>query len=126
MEYNDLTRDSFMDFLSEKEINIISIDDGSNLLDKIYSEIPDMILLNVQISGIDAIETIYQIRNMKDKKLASLPIIALSTVIFPGKKERYLASGANEYFLKPISLQNFIELLQNYFENSGILPGLWQ
>ena len=54
----------------------------------------DLILLDLQMPGMDGLEVMHQLRNNDTWK--DIPIIALTALAMPGDRERCLAAGANE------------------------------
>ena len=116
MDFNDASRKSFTDFLVEKEINVIFVEDVSIFIEKIKTETPDLIIFNSQITGFNGLESLRLIRSLPGKNYASVPIITLSSVLLPDDKERFIDAGADEYILKPLVLNNFLEMLKKYFE----------
>jgi CheY-like chemotaxis protein len=70
-------------------------------------QMPDLLLMDMQMSVMDGFETIGQIR-----KLADLPIIALSAADTPDDRERCLAAGATEYLPKPVKLKQLAEIVR--------------
>jgi CheY-like chemotaxis protein len=73
---------------------------------------PDILLIDIQIPGMDGLETIHRIRIHSDAKVATTPIIAITALAMPGDRERCLAAGANEYLSKPLQLVNLISVIQ--------------
>jgi CheY-like chemotaxis protein len=64
---------------------------------------PDLVILDIQMPGMDGLETIHHIR--ADPAVGTVPIIALTALTLPGDRERCLAAGATAYLVKPVSLR---------------------
>jgi CheY-like chemotaxis protein len=62
---------------------------------------PDLILMDIQLPGIDGLEAIRRIR--ADRTSAAIPIIAITSYAMSGDRERLLAAGCNGYIEKPIN-----------------------
>ncbi|MCB0164048.1 MAG: GAF domain-containing protein [Anaerolineae bacterium] len=73
---------------------------------------PDLILMDIQMPGINGIEAIHQIRQ-NHPNLASTPIIALTALAMPGDRQRCLEAGANEYVCKPVGPSSLVRLIKN-------------
>lgn len=74
---------------------------------------PDLILMDIQMPGMDGLEVIRHIRSNQDAALAATPIIALTALAMNGDREQSLAAGANEYISKPVKLQSLHQAIQN-------------
>jgi len=71
----------------------------------------DMILMDIQMPGMDGIETTKAIRNL-GAPFCALPIVALTANAMPGDEERYLAAGMNAYLPKPLMLDRLSQLFE--------------
>lgn len=73
--------------------------------------LPDLILLDVQLPGMDGYSVAEQLR--KNKRLANIPIIAVTSYAMTGDRERILEAGCTSYIEKPINPDTFhIEITQ--------------
>lgn len=78
--------------------------DGMSGLDKVHSERPDLILLDINLPDIDGYEVARRIRaNHKD--LQYVPIIALTANALIGDADRALAAGCDVYMSKPVNIR---------------------
>ncbi|MEK8015552.1 MAG: response regulator [Candidatus Parabeggiatoa sp.] len=105
------TIEMLFDYLVAKGYHVISASDGAEAIAQAQSDSPDLILMDIQMSGMDGLEAIKRIR--ADPKQASTPIIALTALVIPGNKERCLAAGANDYLSKPINLKQLKQKIKN-------------
>jgi PAS domain S-box-containing protein len=76
---------------------------GEEALAKYKTGKYDVILMDVQMPGIDGIETANRIKKI-DGTDNHTPIIALTAYALKGDRERYLAMGMDEYVSKPINM----------------------
>ena len=72
----------------------------------------DLILMDIQLPGMDGIEATGIIKNMPNFK--KVPIVALTAYAMGGDKERFLAAGLDDYISKPLNLSDFIKKLEKY------------
>lgn len=76
--------------------------DGSVVLEEIKKSKPDVVLMDVFLSKIDALGVLTR---LKEQKLDCRPAIALiSSVDNPGFEKELLSAGASYYFLKPFEM----------------------
>jgi len=73
---------------------------------------PDLILMDIQLPGIDGLETTKRIRKLEvDRKT---PIIALTSYAMTGDREKSLAAGCTGYIEKPINPDTFMGEIEKY------------
>lgn len=70
-----------------------------------------LILMDIQMPVMDGYEATAAIRNLKDKKLASIPILAMSANAFEEDKQEALKSGMNGHIAKPINIKKLFDTL---------------
>ena len=112
VEDNEQNRELFHDLLISKGYTVIEAVDGEMALAKIRSETPDLILMDIQIPKIDGVELARRIRN--NPSLNNIIIIALTAHAMKGAKEDFLKAGFDDYIAKPISIQLFLQTIENY------------
>jgi PAS domain S-box-containing protein len=108
---HEKTIDMLFDYLVANGYQVISAYEGLQAISKVQSDNPDLILMDIQMSGMDGLEAIERIR--AEPKQSKTPIIALTALVMPGDKERCLAAGANDYLSKPISLKQLRQKIDN-------------
>jgi two-component system cell cycle response regulator DivK len=70
------------------------------------SEHPDLILMDIQLPGMDGLEATALLKD--DAETRDIPVIALTALAMKGDEERIRAAGCNGYISKPISYQSFL------------------
>src|SRR5881398_3098785 len=75
--------------------------DGAAGVAKARAELPDLILMDIQLPVLDGYEATRQIK--ADPNLAATPIIAVSSFAMKGDEEKARASGCDHYVTKPYS-----------------------
>ncbi len=73
--------------------------------------LPDLMVIDVHMRGLDNFETIRQIRRI-NPKLARIPIIALTALTTPGDRRRCLEAGASDYLRKPVDPAKLLEIIE--------------
>ena len=97
------------DALRRKPWRLILAEDGVRAVEQATIHKPDLILMDVQMPKMDGLTAIRRIRANEDRKIAEIPIIALTALAMNGDRERCLLAGADDYISKPV---NFKELYQ--------------
>lgn len=72
----------------------------------------DLILLDIQLPGMDGYETARRLREIQ--AIADLPIVALTSYAMPGDREKALSAGCTGYIEKPINPATFISQIEAY------------
>ena len=86
--------------LLEDEYALAEYDTGMAALDGLPQQMPDLILLDISLPGMDGVEVLQHIR--ADARLHHIPVIALTAHAMAGDRERFLAAGFDGYVTKPI------------------------
>ena len=91
---------------------------------RMIAETPfDLVLMDMQMPGLDGYATVRTIRELAAGK--QVPIIAVTAHSMPGDRERTLDAGCTDYVSKPIQTQDLLQLIEHYLggsyvgENSG-------
>jgi CheY-like chemotaxis protein len=71
---------------------------------------PDMILMDIQMPGMNGLDAIAHLRGKAE--FAAIPIIALTALAMPGDRERCLRAGATEYMSKPVRLKSLKQMIE--------------
>ena len=85
--------------LEQAHFHVITAVDGSDGLEKLYSNACDLVLTDINMSNMDGYEFIRRVR--ADGKYGFLPIIIVSTESEGKDKTRGFEAGANVYVVKP-------------------------
>ncbi len=85
--------------------------DGPKGLEMVSRIRPDLILLDIQLPGMDGYEVSRRLRQLEEGR--HLPIIAVTSYAMLGDREKALAAGCNGYVEKPINPDTFVTEIQN-------------
>lgn len=84
--------------------------DGSEVLELLKTEIPDMILLDIMMPNVDGYTTLSEIK--KDKNLSGIKVILLSAKSGEADIKKGLELGADDYITKPYSIKKLTERVE--------------
>ena len=93
--------------LQQARFQVITAVDGSDGLEKLYTNSCDLVLTDINMGNMDGYEFIRRVR--ADRKYSSLPIIIVSTESEGKDKTKGFDAGANLYIVKPSSPEMMIE-----------------
>jgi two-component system, cell cycle response regulator DivK len=102
-----------MRFLLEKSgFTVVGVDNGPDGIETALRMIPDGILLDIQLPGMDGYTVAQEL--VKHHELDGKPIIAVTSYAMVGDRERALAAGAIGYIEKPIDPDTFVGEICHY------------
>lgn len=78
-------------------------------IDIAQRETPDLILMDVQMPGMDGIEAMRILK--ADARTSTIPVIALTALAMKGDRERLLEAGFDHYIEKPIDYLAFLDVV---------------
>ncbi|MEA5448574.1 PAS domain S-box protein, partial [Leptolyngbya sp. CCNP1308] len=96
-------------YLTAKGYRLLLARQGEAAIALALAENPDLIVMDMQLPGIDGLEAIRRIRD--EPHLADRPIIALTA--YSAVSERCLAAGANQHLGKPLKLKQLAATIQH-------------
>ncbi len=100
-------------FLLEKRghvvVSAVSGPEGLELAERI---LPDLILLDIQLPGMDGYEVAVALKSRPSVK--HIPIVAVTSYAMLGDRERILAAGAAGYIEKPIDPATFVDEVEAF------------
>ena len=73
------------------------------------AERPDLILMDIQLPGMDGLEATALLKG--DATTRAVPVIALTALAMKGAEERIRAAGCDGYIAKPMGIQDFLETI---------------
>ena len=112
------------DVLELANYEVIQAKDGDEGLEKVYSESPDLVLLDVSMPKMDGYEVVRAIR--KDMLTQNIPVIMLSVRGAEGDEVKGLNLGVDDYIIKPFNtlllLARVRAVLSRTRRSTGINP----
>ena len=103
------------DYLESAAYKVVTARNGMEGITQARQVRPDLILMDVQMPGIDGLEATQILRSEPEFK--HTPIIALTALAMPNDRERCLAAGMDEYITKPVHLKTLIKIIGNFLSD---------
>jgi len=91
---------------------VIEAGTGEEGVELALKEKPDLVIMDLQLPGIDGLEATRRIRNSEANE--EIPIIALTSHAMAGDKEKALKAGCTGYIEKPINPETFMAEIEKY------------
>jgi two-component system cell cycle response regulator DivK len=90
-------------------------EDGLTLAAK---EPPDLVLMDLQLPGIDGMEALRRLR--QNPRTADIPVVAVTAQAMKQDRERVMDAGFNGYVEKPISVRTFPDQVRSFLPNEEV------
>ena len=92
------------------------VEDGQAALDYLKGNVPDLVLMDLQMPKMNGMEATWAIRNSpRFKDVSHIPIIALTAYAMSGDREKFMSSGMDGYLPKPLDMKELESVLKGYF-----------
>ena len=111
VEDNEINQSLMKHLLAAWQINFDMEDNGEGATQRIKTSKYDLVLMDIQMPGMDGYSTTDYIRK---QLLSAVPIIAMTARAMPGEKEKCLQYGMSDYISKPIDATELKKLLARY------------
>jgi CheY-like chemotaxis protein len=93
--------------LTEYDHTVLEAVTGEQAIEVASATAPDLVLMDLQLPGIDGFETMTALRAIPGR--AALPVIAVTSFAMVGDRDRALQAGFDHYLTKPIDPETFVE-----------------
>jgi CheY-like chemotaxis protein len=113
IEDNELNMKLVRRLLTLGEYSILEAADAETGIQMAHKHRPDLILMDIQLPGMDGLEASKFIST--DLDLKDIPIIALTSYAMQGDEEKAKKAGCIGYITKPIDTKKFLETIGYYF-----------
>ena len=106
VEDNELNRDMLIRRLNRAGIDVIPAEDGQQALDKMISEQPRLVLMDMNLPVLDGWSACRKAR--QDDRIKHIPIIALTAHAMEADRLSALEAGCDDYATKPIDFPGLL------------------
>lgn len=94
---------------------VLEAEDGETGIKIAQEELPDLILMDVNLPDIDGLTATGRLKNISETE--AIPVIALTANAMLGDRERCLAAGCSDYIPKPISKNVLLDTVEKTLNN---------
>ena len=110
VEDNEMNRDMLSRRLERKGYAVVMAVDGGEGVAKAGAEMPDLILMDMNLPVLDGWEATKQIK--ASPQTGAIPVIGLSAHAMSGDREKGLAAGCDDYDTKPVEFPRLLEKIE--------------
>ena len=114
VEDNDKNMKLARDVLQAKGYQTLEAVTGEEGVKLAKANTPDLVLMDIQLPGINGIEAFKQLR--ADPQTARIPVVALTASVTPTDRSQITAAGFDAFVGKPINLKEFLETVKRLVE----------
>jgi two-component system cell cycle response regulator DivK len=111
VEDNEFNLKIVRQLLSRTSYRLIEAMDGESGIATAQNELPDLILMDVQLPKLSGLDATRQLR--ADAKTAAIPIVVITSFALSGDAEKAKAAGASAYLAKPYSPRELLQMIRN-------------
>ncbi len=116
VEDNELNQKLFCDLIGVCGADVVQTREGTRVLEIAREERPDLILMDIQLPQVSGLDITAELK--KDAELASIPVIAVTAFAMKGDEDKIRKGGCEDYLSKPISVPDFMAMINKYLDKS--------
>lgn len=117
VEDNPMNMELVAELLESNGMEVTKAVDGPESLEFIKNNAFDLVLLDIQLPGIDGLEVLKIIK--EDSSLQQMPVIALTAHAMQGDEQHFIDLGCVGYISKPIDVFQFMEQIHHFLDQMG-------
>jgi two-component system cell cycle response regulator DivK len=110
VEDNEFNRKIVRDLLSRQPYDLLEAQDGEAGVEAARRELPDLIIMDVQLPKISGLDATRRIR--AEPATAKIPIIVVTSFALSGDDKKAMDAGASAYLAKPYSPRQLLEAIR--------------
>ena len=114
VEDQEDNRQIMFDLLTSAGFEVIAAHTGDEGVAMAEAERPDLILMDIQLPGIDGYDATHQIK--AKEALSAIPIIAVTSYALSGDEALAISAGCDAYFAKPVSPRKLLSKIKDYLD----------
>jgi len=113
VEDNELNMKLVRSLLQIRNYGVLEAVDAETGIQLTRKYQPDLVLMDVQLPGIDGLKATQIIKG--DPALKDIPVVALTSYAMQGDEEKAVKAGCTGYITKPLDTKAFLETIDQYF-----------
>lgn len=115
VEDNPLNLKLVRSLLSLGGYQVLEAEDAEKGIQMAFRHRPDLILMDLQLPGIDGLEATQVIKENQETR--RIPVVALTSYAMPGDEFKAQEAGCTGYITKPINTRTFLESIRGYLDH---------
>ena len=119
VEDNELNMEIAQIVLRKAGLVVDTAENGREAVAKAQAKRYDIILMDIQMPVMNGYEATRAIRQLADKRLASVPIIAMTANAFQEDKAKALSEGMDGHVAKPLKVEVLLQAMQEALQKQG-------
>lgn len=117
VEDNPLNQELVVDLLEAAGYSVLQAEDGLGLLERVKQKRPDLILLDLQLPGVDGFTLAHQLK--ADPETQSIPLLAMTAYAMPSDQAQALEAGCDGYLAKPLNTKELVQTITRILGGRG-------
>lgn len=119
IEDEEMNRDMLSRRLMRNGFDVVMAFDGEQGVEMAQAEIPNLILMDWSLPGMDGLEATRQIKSKPETN--AIPIIVVTANALSSDRDKALAAGCDDYDTKPIELARLLGKINGLLNGNGTL-----
>ena len=112
VEDNDKNMKLFRDVLQASGYSTFEATTGEQAVELALVHEPALVLMDVQLPGIDGVDALEQLR--QDERTSLIPVLALTAQAMSGDRDRFLDAGFDGYLSKPVDVAELLQTVREH------------
>lgn len=118
VEDNPVNQKVVLAMLRKRGYEVDVAGDGLGAIEALREKRYALVLMDVQMPGLDGLETTRRIR--AEERFKQLPIVAMTAHAMSGDRERCLDAGMNAYLAKPVDQRNLLRVISELTSGAAV------
>ncbi len=114
VEDNEQNRELIVELLKLKEYKVYAAENAEDGIKMVFKERPDLILMDIQLPGMDGIEATKIIKGSPETR--DIPVVAVTAHVIPGYVDTLVKVGFYDCIPKPFSVKEFYRRISEILE----------